>query len=279
MTPHPLTPQEKDYLFDLQGYRVIDQALAPVQVAQINEWIDRQPKVPAGTWLGHVEVHSYQGDDGINYQNIIEGGKVFEDLIDNPAWIDEVFRYVQGDWKGVSINEAFLNVRGQGGFIGIHAGGHMASFVQSVRHITGKWMVGQINILMALNDIGPGDGATVVIPGSHKSYEVHPILAGGQHIGHRNEVAAGGAMGGIEVHLKAGQAILFTDGITHGSAQRINPGYRRTMVYRYSPSSLMPRYNYIPSDELLARLTPAQRAMIQPIPPRMNPDRVYSVAK
>lgn len=279
MTPTQLTPQEKDYLFDLQGYRVIDQALTPVQVAKINEWIDRQPQVPAGSWLGHVEVHSYQGNDGVNYQNVIEGGKVFEELIDSPAWIEEVRRYVEGDNPGLSINEAFLNVRGQGGFIGVHSGGHVASFIQSVRHLTGKWMVGQVNILMALNDIGPGDGATVVIPGSHKSHEIHPLLASGGHVAYRNDVAASEAMGATEVHLKAGQAIMFTDAITHGSSPRVNPGQRRIMVYRYSPSSLIPRFNYIPSDELLARLTPVQKAMVQPVPPRMNPERLLSGAR
>ena len=38
-------------------------------------------------------------------------------------------------------------------------------------------MVGQINVLIALTDIEPGDGPTVLIPGSHKSTEVHPQIA------------------------------------------------------------------------------------------------------
>jgi hypothetical protein len=276
MTSRALTPQEKDYLFDLQGYRVINDALTPLQLKEINDWIDDQPHVSTGSWLGNVEVHSYQGHDGINYQNIIEGGQVFEELIDNPAWIDGVRRYIENGYHGLSINEAFLNVRGQGGFIGIHAGGHVASFIQSVRHITGKWMVGQINILMALNDIGPGDGATVVIPGSHKIHEIHPVLAGGSHAAYRDDVPASEALGAVEVYLRAGEAIMFTDAITHGSSLRVNPGERRIMVYRYSPSSLMPRFNYIPSEELLGRLTPARRAIIQSVPPRMNPQRILS---
>jgi hypothetical protein len=281
MTPTPsnLTSQEKDYLFDLNGYRIIENALTPLQLSQINGWVDSQPLVPNGTWLDHVEVQSYQGHDGVNYQNIVEGGDVFEQLIDNPSWIDEVRRCIMNGYNGVSINEAFLNVRGQGGFIGIHSGGHVAAFVQSVRHVTGKWLVGQINILMALTDIGPGDGATVVIPGSHKSHEIHPVLAGGAYASHRDEVPASEAMGAIEVHLKAGQAIMFTDAITHGSSPRVNPGQRRIMVYRYSPSSLMPRFNYIPSDELMLRLTPARRAIIQSVPPRMNPKRILSMPR
>ena len=35
-------------------------------------------------------------------------------------------------------------------------------------------MCGQVNVLMALTDIGPGDGGTMVIPGSHKSNFMHP---------------------------------------------------------------------------------------------------------
>ena len=40
-------------------------------------------------------------------------------------------------------------------------------------------MNGQVNVLVALSDMGPGAGATMVIPGSHKSnfpppdYEMH----------------------------------------------------------------------------------------------------------
>ena len=40
----------------------------------------------------------------------------------------------------------------------------------------------------------------------------------------------------VEVHLKAGNALLFVDAIMHGSAARINPGQRRMAVYRYGSS-------------------------------------------
>jgi hypothetical protein len=274
-----MTPEEKDYLFDLQGYLVID-ALTPEQLRWINDWVDRQPSVPTGTWLGHVEVQSYQGHDGVNYQNIIEGGEVFEELIDSPTWINEVSRYIVNDINRLSINETFLNVRGQGGWIGIHSGGHCVAYPQAFRHANGAWFVGQINVLMALNDIGPGDGATVVVPGSHKSHEIHPVLRGQSTTAYRDDLPASEALGAIEVHLKAGQALFFTDAILHGSSPRTNPGQRRIMVYRYSPRSIMPRYHYLPSEELLKRLTPARREIIQSeaVVPRMRPGRVW-VAK
>lgn len=271
-----LSEYERDYLFDLLGYRILRGALSPAQLAAINEWIDVQPPRKPGDWFGNVEVHSYQGHDGTNYQNIIEAGPVFEELIDNPTWINEVKRYICNGANGVTMNEAFLNVREQAGYIGIHSGGHVPSCIAVTRHHTGKWMVGQINILMALTDIGPGDGATVVVPGSHKSDVVHPVMTGGTQQSYRDDFVASDALMTQEVHLKAGDALMFTDGICHGSAARVNPGERRVMIYRYSPHYVMPRYNYIPSDELMARLTPTRRGLVQSVAPRLAPGRVLT---
>jgi hypothetical protein len=283
--PNASDTAARDYLFDLLGYRVIQRALSAEQVGRINRWVDAHPptKAPAagesGEWIGDVELHTYQNHDGVNYQNIIEGGEVFEEAIDHPSWIDDIRRYICNDYHRASLNEAFLNVRESGGFIGIHSGGHVNGFPCVTRHHTGKWMLGQINILMALTDIGPGDGATTVIPGSHKSHEIHPAL---RAVGDRadkpqsynDDVIAGEQLGMIEVHLRAGDALMFTDGITHGSSARTNAGQRRVMIYRYSPHILQTRYNYLPSEGLLARLTPSRRAIVASTPLRMRPGRM-----
>jgi len=131
-----------------------------------------------------------------------------------------------------------------------------------------------------LTDIGPGDGATTVIPGSHKAHEIHPTLAKSKHVGYDDDVVAGEQLGMQEVHLKAGQAVMFTDAITHGSSARTNEGQRRVLIYRYSPNCIAPRYMYAPSDELLARLTDERREIIKPTTWRMQPGRaIQSDAK
>lgn len=274
-----MTPDELEYLFDLRGYLILDNTLTPAQLLTINQWIDAQPKVGMGEWIGHIETHTYSGSEGINYQNIVEGGRVFEEIIANPAWITLVRQFIcNGYTAQLSLHEAFLNVRGASDYIGLHSGGHTALPYMNTRHHTGIWNVGQINVLTALTDIGPGDGATVVIPGSHKSHTIHPHLAESPHKGYRSDVAAGEAMATVEVHLKAGQSVFFTDAICHGSAARTNPGQRRTLVYRYSPEHIRARFNYVPSPELLARLTPEARAIVQPMPPRMRPGRTLTAA-
>jgi ectoine hydroxylase-related dioxygenase (phytanoyl-CoA dioxygenase family) len=74
-----------------------------------------------------------------------------------------------------------------------------------------------------------------------------------------------------EVHLKAGDAILFTDALIHGASVRTNEGERRALIYRYSSFWTRDRFGYEYSDELVARLTPARRKIIRPIEPSKPP--------
>ena len=273
-----MTEAERDYLFDLRGFDIIENALSPEQLKDINDWVDQYDiaSLKTGQWLGHVETHKYgsQSPDGINFQNIIEGGPVFEQCIDNPAYIDRLRRYIEVEAHFISLDENFLNIRQSGGFIPIHSGGSHVRFTSSFRNHAGKWMVGQINVLMALTDIGLGDGCTTVVPGSHKAHMDHPADAAGDAWGKGK--SGGDAAGMVQIHLKAGEAVMFTDAITHGSIPRTNPGQRRVMIYRYAPHLLANRYNYLPSEELLARLNPKARALVQSQPPRFHPDRKIS---
>ncbi len=267
-----------DYLFDLNGYLILKGAIAQEDLREMNAWVEahwdyangqrRSSNEESGVWVGNIETHTYSGADGCNFQNIIEGGPVFQRLITYPAWINRCRRWVN-PINGLSIHENFLNVRGTGGYIGIHSGGANPITYMTFRQAnTGEWMVGQINIIMALQDIGPGDGPTTLIPGSHKSVLRHPKL---QEDVYRSDAAAGEQVGMAEMYLKAGDALLFTDAITHGSAARTNADFRRIVLYRYSPAFLNTRFNYVPSAALLSALTEEQRKIIQPIPPRFAP--------
>ena len=274
-------PELVDYMFDLYGYLILDQAISKEDLAEMNQWVDdRWDKVKrpalgsdivASAWLGNVETHSYGLDDGVNFQHIVEGGPAFEKMIVHPRWLPLVTKYVN-PVNGLSIHENLLNVRGPGGYLYIHSGGHAPLCYFTFRQEnTGEWMVGQINVLMALEDIGPGDGPTALIPGSHRTTEVHPrLVRDGKGIvsAHDEREAASTAYGTREVYLKAGDVLFFTDSITHGSAERTNPGYRRTMIYRYSPRYLRARFNYAFSEELLCRLNEQARTILQPVPPR-----------
>ena len=125
-----------DYLFELNGYLIIKGGVQKADLAEMNAWTDahwdylEKPRRGGrdqnkdGEWIGHVETHTYSDADGINFQNIIEAGPVFERHIDNPAWIEHVRRWINPH-NGLSLHETLLNVRGADGYIGIHCGGHI----------------------------------------------------------------------------------------------------------------------------------------------------------
>lgn len=264
--------QMEDYLFDLRGYLVLEGAVPPEQVRRINAAIDAIPPLGNGEWYGNVQGHSYHNEiDGRNYQNIVEGGEAFEELIDHPGWIEHVRRYV-GRNEGLFIDECFVTLRGPSEFINIHSGGHLNRTRLKYFYSEGQWHCGMINILLALTDIQEmADGPTVVIPGSHKSQIVHPTFAKG----YQNMLADPPELevGTVPVFLNAGDALLFVDALCHGGASRTKPGIRRTLVYRYGPYWGSTRLGYRYSDELIARLTPERAKILQPIPPRRPPGK------
>ncbi len=256
------------YLFDLNGYLVLRKALDAEHLRELNEGIDALLPLEIGEWNGYVHGHNYDDDDGFNLQQIYEGGEPFERLIDHPSWIEHVKHFVGGegtfDWHHgpLFIDENFVTLRGPGEAIGLHSGGHTGTKRTQYRFHNGEFHCGQIDILMALTDIGPGDGSTMVIPGSHKANLDHPEFE--RHRMYSEEDSVDGVTAAIEVHLAAGDVLLFVDAISHGSARRVNEGLRRTIVYRYGPSWGNFRHGYQPSPELLARLTPERRRIVQP---------------
>ena len=73
--------------------------------------------------------------------------------------------------------------------------------------------------------------------------------------------------GAVNIYMDAGDALLFVDALCHGSAERINAGDRRIIVFRYGPSWGNFRFGYRVSDELAERLTPERLQIVRPKPP------------
>lgn len=270
------------FLFDLNGYLLIKGALSPEEVAEGNSILDTlvelDPPLKHGEWYGYIQGQTFGGVDGMNLQQIYEAGGVFERMIDHPSWHEHMLEFMGGQGTfdyhhgPLFIDENFASLRGPGDAIGIHSGGQAHTKRNSYRVMHGQFMVMQINALVAFTDIGPGDGATMVIPGSHKAnfeppeYKEHTIQQG-------EATSAEGVTGAVEVHMDAGDCLLFTDTICHGSAKRVNPGLRRITVYRYGPSWGFFRHPYRPSRAMLERLTEQQRQIVwphEPIPRKPN---------
>jgi len=242
--------------------------------------LDMQP----GEWRGHVHGHFFaSATEGLNLQQIYEAGEPWEFLIDNPAWIDHIKCFVGGgdsfdsNHGPLFIDENFAGIRGPGEAIGLHSGSVPWSKRGQFHVKNQKFNCGQVNVLMALNNVGAGDGATMIIPGSHKSNFVHPEFDQ-YKMKYGEGTSVEGTTAAIEAHLAAGDALVFVDSLCHGSARRINEGQRRTAVYRYGPSWGFFRHPYRPSQALLERLTPGRRNIVFPHEKVISPPGSVSAA-
>ena len=260
-----------DYEFDLRGFVVIRGALSPQQVAELNGAYDRFPDLENGQWYGNAQRRDYTRDTGFELHNVLDcGDPVFDDLIDHPSWIHHVRHWAgeEGTYvQGVTIDEHVATSRSAGGHHPVHSGGHNASTRAQYQYRNGAFRCGQVNVLVTLRDIGPGDGPTMIVPGSHKSNFVHP-LAGDYSRGDRMDSLPFAE----EMYAQAGDALVFVDACMHGGSTRVNVGDRRVIILRYGPPWARPRFGYTVSDELLARLTPTQRAIMQPMAPLTQGD-------
>lgn len=251
-----------DYLFDLRGYLLVENALSSDEVDALNDAADEILPLAPGEWDGHVHRLESNSGDAPELQQIYEAPP-FETLIDHPAWIEYVKRYVGGEGTfdynhgPLFIDENFFQLFPEGKGTPLHSGGHDRVKRTQFRYHDDEFRCGQINILIALNDIGPGDGATMVVPGSHKSNFEPPYFE--EYRGQTLEDVPEAR----EVHMGAGDALLFVDSLTHGSATRINSGERRIAVFRYGPSWGVSRRGYEPSQELLDRLSSDQRDLVR----------------
>lgn len=268
MEPRNPTPLD-DYLFDLRGYLLLENVLEPDLLNALHTAFDNFPSLESGEWWGNAQRRDYTKDTGFELHNCVEAGEPFERLIDHPGWINHVRRYC-GEEKsyvqGLFIDECIASIRLTGGHHPAHSGGFQGALRGAYNYKHGVFRCGQCNILLALTDIGPDDGPTMVVPGSHKANFPHPLV-GDYGKGDRMDTLPGA----VPALMKKGDALLFVDGLMHGGSSRTNTGERRVIIYRYGVSWAMTRYGYEYSQALLDRLTPERRKILQPIPPRRPP--------
>ncbi len=259
-----------DYLFDLQGYFIIEQAVEEGLVRDLNHALDSVPDIRPGDWWGNVQrIPSDDPTRGFEIQNVVEGGEPFERLIDHPSWIRHMRRYAGEEdsyVSGLFIDECFAAVRRHSNYLRVHSGGYRKALRGIYHYDHGVFRCAQVNVLVALSDIGPGDGGTLIIPGSHKANLPHPEAE------HFRQSQMDDMVGVVAPTLRKGDALVFCDAVSHGAASRTNTeGERRTVIYRYGPTWGTTRNGYRYSQELLDRLTPERRAILQPIAPRLPP--------
>ena len=139
-------------------------------VDRLNQTIDTIPPLEFGEWYGNTQRRDYTKDTGLELHNSVELGSPFEELIDHPGWIN-LLRHFCGEEhsyvEGLFIDECIVSVRRSGGHHPVHSGGYQGALRGAYHYANGVFRCGQCNVILALTDIGPGDGATMIMLTRH----------------------------------------------------------------------------------------------------------------
>jgi hypothetical protein len=239
-----VTEQEL-WLYDVQGYLHVPGALTAEQVGAMNEAIDRnrdqlQMRTEAQSLDGRGEGHGgtpaakLQGTHGRSDF----GGYLFwdepwcqpfRDIIASRR-ILRILLKVLGPRFRLTSTAGLAMTKGAEGFI-MHGGGTPElEFMREQffhRFEGGRIYGGLMSVSYTLTDVEPGDGGFVCVPGSHKANYECPLPV------RRHEVDLDCVR---HLPMKAGDAVIFTEALTHGTIPWQGEAERRLLRYLYCPA-------------------------------------------
>lgn len=194
------------YEFDLNGYIIYRNILNQVQVDQMNKILD-----------GDLTEETHEFD-------FLKLDPMFLDLMAHPRTLG-IIRTMIGDWLrldhayGLQMNT--LTVEHGHTRPNLHGGPRTDQGEHHYQWFDGQMYNGLIVVMYALKDIHPGDGGFICVPGSHKAnMNFKPSVD--SHL-----VANPSFM--------AGDMLIFTEALVHGTTTWTSKCQRRALLYKYSP--------------------------------------------
>lgn len=229
------------YLFDLQGYLIIEDVLSPPEVAALNQAIAAQNLPEPGLETSQAR-----------FGGFLTWGKPFCDLLDHPQ-IMPLLQFILGD--GFRLDHYYgIYMRAGTSRLRLH-GGNTPYDPPEYYHFRNERMYnGLIVVAWNLTDTGPEHGGFCCIPASHKANYPCPSEI------HEAHSEAGCV---ITPEAKAGSVVIFTEALTHGTAPWTGEHQRRSLLYKYSPAQQSWSKQHIQPPAGVA-LTARQKLLFEP---------------
>jgi hypothetical protein len=205
-----MTPEER-YRFDNLGFLVRPRVLSAGDIEALNVAVDLLDVPAPGTDIMSQRFVSH-----------LTSARRFRDLLDHDGIFDIITELCG---QNVRLDHAYgIIMRAGTRGLGLHGGGTPFDPAQYYTVDGGSIRTGLVAVQWALVDHVAGRGGFLCVPGSHKANFPTPA-----------SVAAGMA---IEVPMFAGDVVIFTEALTHGTAAWQGPHQRRSLLYKYSPRQL-----------------------------------------
>jgi hypothetical protein len=234
----PLTERER-WTFDVHGYLVRRGALCANEVEALQAAVNRLH-------------YPTPGDDisGQRFKDHLHTDPAFVALLDHPAVID-VIRELCGSAFRLDHTYGIVMTPGTSG-LWMHGGATPFDPAQFYVVNSGRISCGLVAVQWILCDHPRGAGGFACVPGSHRASFPMPadLTADDESV--------------VEVAMAAGDVVIFTEALTHGTHPWRAPYERRTLLYKYSPGSSSWGKDEHYADELWPMLSERQRLMFEP---------------
>ena len=259
--PYTIMHPHEQYLFDLQGFIVVRNALTSDQTIELNAALDANHNKRQED----VATETSDALKGKFLRGLYEGMlswdqpwcRPFREVLANPRIIPYLNTLLGRGWK---LDHAPFIYTSTSGTEGLRLHGHGQAEFSGARfyaYQNGKMRCGLINCQYQLNDVNPGDGGLCIIPGSHKANFHLP-----------NDISCYEADQDIVQHIpmKAGDLVIFNEATTHGTLPWQGEGERRSLFYRYTPKYMHYTGGMYLTDlpKWTQKLTEVQRAILEP---------------
>lgn len=233
--------ETEKYLFDLQGYLIIEDVLSADEVADINRVIDAQNLPEPGL-----------NTQGARFGGFLSWSESFVDLLDHER-IMPYLRVILGDgfrldhYYGIYMRQGTEALR-------LHGGNTPYDPPEYYHFRNGQMHNGLTVVSWNLADTGPAHGGFCCVPGSHKANYPCPAEVKENHAD---------VPWVIVPEAPAGSVVIFTEALTHGTAAWNAEHQRRSLLYKYSPAQQSWSQKHIqpPAD---VTLTERQRLLFEP---------------
>jgi hypothetical protein len=239
-----VTPEEK-FTFDLEGYLVIKGVLDAGEVAELNALADR-------AWPGEYDEKNLR-----RTSHVSRWGAPTLGLMDHPVILPYLVELLGPTFRVDHDYSIFMRQGGRAGRL--HGGPTMQGGIPGdhwYRYHDGMIRNGLTVFTYCLSDAPEGAGGFCCIPGSHKSNFIAAIP---DEVRQFEQPAHYVRQPGVA----AGDVVVFTEALVHGTMPWAASHERRSLLYKYSPGHSSWSSSYYDPDEYPG-VTEQQRRVMAP---------------
>jgi hypothetical protein len=248
----PRMIEEEKFLFDLEGYLVVKQVLTPSEVAALRTIAEQ--KCPAA-----IDRPKWGRTFGAS-----SWGPPYQALIDHPKIVPYLIELVGQKFR-LDHDYCIFMTRG-GRDQDLHGGGTPNNPDHWYAYRDGAIRCGLTVVTFFLSHARAGDGGFCCVPGSHKSNFIASLPEDVRRYERMPHYV-------VQPPVEAGDAIIFTEALIHGTVPWAADHERLVLLYKYSPGHSAWMRNYYDLNRY-SNLTEQQKRILAPPSVGQRPDSV-----